>query len=668
MVLGALPAALLRRWWLVAAAAALVAGTVVGFLHERAVPVYSSGSLETLTVELTTAPRISHGKWSDGWYATGSVIAGAPTATVALTGSGAADLVAGDTVTARVRVAPATRPGQAASLRVLSILEVGAATDVTATVRMRMRKVAGDGDAGWLLSGMTLGMDQGLSEGAAQAMQDSGLTHLTAVSGANCAVLLAVMWWVGGWIGLKRGTRVAASAAVLAWFVAVVGPEPSVLRASTMAGLAMAAALVGGRRAAAHLLQVAVIGLLLIDPWLAYSAGFMLSIAATAGLIALIDRGPLAATVAAQVATMPILLALGASVGPQSVVANVLVTPLVAVIPVIGLLSLIAAPLAQLGRWGCEVVLGIAHWDPFGPLAWPTGWPGVVLAAVVCLVILMVGRRRLVPIAAVLIGAVSLTVRLADPWPVADWWLVACDVGQGDGFVLRDGAASIVVDTGPDPQRMDQCLERLGVRDISLLVLTHFHDDHVGGLEGVLQGRLVGQVWISPCREPADTFAEAVPDLAGMNISQPTPGTVASVGSMTVTVVWPQRIIQAGSVPNNASITFVVNAPHGSAAFFGDVEEEAQRAMLNSGAILTADVVKVPHHGSAGFDADLPAAVRPRIALVGVGENSFGHPTPEAVAAWQQVGAQVYTTRDNGDIALTPDGVVTRGVSRSPER
>jgi competence protein ComEC len=90
--------------------------------------------------------------------------------------------------------------------------------------------------------------------------------------------------------------------------------------------------------------------------------------------------------------------------------------------------------------------------------------------------------------------------------------------------------------------------------------------------------------------------------------------------------------------------------------------------MLNSGAILTADVVKVPHHGSAGFDADLPAAVRPRIALVGVGENSFGHPTPEAVAAWQQVGAQVYTTRDNGDIALTPDGVVTRGVSRSPER
>lgn len=664
----ALLAVVVRRWWLAAASLSLVAGVLVGAVHAAAIPEYAQGHSYEMTVRVTQAARISHGQWGDSWYANGKVVAGAAPAAVTIRGDQQVVPDAGDLVTARMRATAATHPGQAASLWLQSAPRIESASGFAPALRDRMRIVAHDTDPGWLLSGMTLGLDQGLSEQAAGDMQDSGLMHLTAVSGANCAVLLVIVWWIGGWLSLPRPPRVALSAAVLAAFVMIVGAEPSVLRAAVMATLALIGALVGGRKAAAHLLQVTVVALLLIDPWLAYSVGFMLSIAATAGLIALLERGPLAATVAAQVATMPILLAVGAPVGPQSVLANVIVTPLAAVIPPLGLISLAMPPVAGLGRQLCEVVLWIAGWDVFGPLPWLGGWPGIGLAAALALVAFAVARSHLIVVAVTLFGVVSLTVRWADAWPPRDWWLVACDVGQGDGFVVRDGPATIVVDTGPDPHVMDACLDRLDVTSISLLVLTHFHADHVGGLAGVLHDRQVSQVWVSPCHDPPDTFQDALPELQGLPTSVPAPGTQAQVAGLHLSVLWPQRIIQAGSVPNNASVSFYLTSTHGTVAFFGDVEQEAQQAILASGAPLQADVVKVPHHGSADFDVDLPAAVRPRIALIGVGNNSFGHPTPEAISAWSAVGAQVYPTQGNGDIALTADGIATRGVSPGPGR
>jgi competence protein ComEC len=561
-----------------------------------------------------------------------------------------------------MRATAASRPGTAAALWLRGAPVVVPAGGWSAAVRERMRDVAGVGDRGWLLSGMSLGLDQGLGPVAQADMRAAGLTHITAVSGANCAMLLVIVDWLCGWLRMRRWARAGVAGVVLAAFVTVVGSEPSVVRAATMAGLALVAGVVGGRRAAAHVLQVSVLVLLLLDPWLAYSVGFMLSVAATAGLVALIQRGPLAATVAAQVATLPILLAIGASVGPRSVLANVLVTPLTAAVPVLGLGALAIPPLAVPGRWLCGLVLAIAGWDSFGPLPWVPGALGVALAAGVSLTVVLLGGRHVVPMAVALVAVVSLTVRLTDRWPPRDWWLVACDVGQGDGFVVRDGEHVVVVDTGPDPTVMDTCLDRLGVRGIDLLVLTHFHADHVGGLGEVVAGRPVGQVWVSPCDEPEDSYAQAWPDLARLPATVPAPGTVVQVGRLDLRVVWPQRIIEAGSVPNNASISFVLTGPSGSVAFLGDVEREAQRAIL-SAADIDTDIVKVPHHGSANFDPALPAAVSARLALIGVGrDNTFGHPAPEAIGAWQASGAQVLTTEDNGDIAVRPDqSVVARG-------
>ena len=177
-----------------------------------------------------------------------------------------------------------------------------------------MRQVAGDTDPGWLLSGMSLGMDEGLAAGPTGHAR-LRLSHLTAVSGRTALCCCCSFTGCAAGCVFPRVPRMICGAVVLVAFVTTVGMQPSVMRAAAMAGLAMLAGLMGGRRAAAHVLQMSVVLLLLLDPWLAYSVGFMLSIAATGGLIALLERGVLAATVAAQVATFPILLAIGGSVG-----------------------------------------------------------------------------------------------------------------------------------------------------------------------------------------------------------------------------------------------------------------------------------------------------------------------------------------------------------------
>jgi len=669
-------AGLVRRWWVAAAGAALVAGVLVAALHAASVEASAlpPGTSHELAVRLSTAPQIRQGLAGPWWTATGQITAGAPRATVSIAGDGTTTARMADTVVARMTVQDPRARGQSSSVRVTGPAEVRQAGGWPARARTIMRQVAGDADAGWLLSGMTLGQDEGLSDAARQDMRSAGLTHLTAVSGANIAILLVAVHWLAGWARVPNTARGVLCGVVLVAFVMTVGSQPSVLRAAVMAGLSLVAALVGGRRAAAHVLQVSAVLLLLVDPWLAYSVGFILSVAATAGLIALIDRGPLAATLAAQMATFPVLVALGSAVGPRTVIANVLAMPLAAAVPILGLAALAlewaglpALLPAAAGRWVCAGVLKIAQWDVLPHLTWVPGWGGVMLAAAVSAAVLVLGRRHIVLVALLLVGVVAVTIRGSAAWPPPDWWIVGCDVGQGDGFVVRSQGHVVVIDAGPDAEVMDGCLARLGVTSIDLLVLTHFHADHVDGLAGVLHGRPVAQVWTTPYLEPAEQYAEAVPLLAALPVATPPPGTTADVGDMQLTVVWPQRVIAAGSVPNNASLAVLIVAPQGRAVFLGDVEPEAQRGLL-AGYDVHADIVKVPHHGSAQFVPDLAARVAADIALVGVGEgNPFGHPAPQAVSAWQQAGARVYTTEDNGDIAITDDReVVIRGSVQPP--
>jgi competence protein ComEC len=244
-----------------------------------------------------------------------------------------------------------------------------------------------------------------------------------------------------------------------------------------------------------------------------------------------------------------------------------------------------------------------------------------------------------------------------------------CDVGQGDGLVLRAGEhAAVVVDAGPDPAAMDDCLDRLEISTVPLLVLTHFHADHVDGVAGVLAGREVGAIEGPALLEPATGVREVEtalgrdPDLASYDVTR-------QVGEVTLQTVWPRpdgTTDPSESAPNNASVVLVVEVAGTRVLLTGDVEPSAQQALARDLAGLRVDVLKVPHHGSRHQDLDWLTSLGARVALVSVGEdNDYGHPAPDLLLALSAAGARVWRTDTAGDVVVVARegevGVVTRG-------
>jgi competence protein ComEC len=442
-----------------------------------------------------------------------------------------------------------------------------------------------------------------------------------------------------------------------------------------------------------------VLALVLVQPVLARSWGFALSVAATAGLLLLLPavrvrlaRWPpmrrlppvivtaLAVTITAQVSTAPLLLVMVGTVGWVAVPANLLAMPAVPIVTVLGLATAALGPLVP----GIASMLGIVA-------AWPAGWiatvaqvgaalpgaqmSGLALAlAAAGVVVLIVGRGSAILRPVVALSLVVSVLAVPFPpsrrgWPPPDWLVIMCDVGQGDAILVRAGPDSaVVVDAGPEPERIDRCLADAGVASIPAVLLTHFHVDHVGGLAGVLRGRQVATVLSTPVRDPVAEATSVDRVLAdhGVRLETVTAGDRRTLPGLSWQVLWPRRRITSGSVPNNASLVLAVEVGGRSLLLAGDIEPEAQAAISVDLRQRAFDVVKVPHHGSRYQAPDFVSWARAPIALVSAGAgNDYGHPAPETLAAWARIGALVGRTDQHGDLAVVESGsglgLVARG-------
>ncbi len=543
-----------------------------------------------------------------------------------------------------------------------------------------------------LLPGLVVGDTSRMDPVLAQRFDQAGMSHLLAVSGTNCSILIGAIVLALRRAAVRPRTVAAVALLALIGFVILARPTPSVVRAAAMAAVALVALALGRERTAVPVLSSAVLALLIWAPQWALDAGFAMSVAATASLVliaprwaqALRDRrappilaeaGAVAA--AASVATLPIIVAIGGPLSAVTVPANMLAEPGVPIATVLGLLVVLVAPLhlgaaqalAGVAALPCRWLIAVA--DRFGglegsALPWPAGAVGAVLLIALIGLLVAAVRRGLGPVLMAAVAAaavVQFPIRATSgAWPPETWSMVACDVGQGDALVLRTGpGAAVVVDTGPEPLAVDGCLRRLGVTDVPLLVLTHLHADHVGGIVGVLHGRQVGQIVTGPLLEPAAGRDAVVAALASVgrpagDLAPAAAGTTARVGDLGLEFLWPRRALRGThSDPNNSSLIIRATIDGMTVLLTGDSEMEQQQAMLDAGLDLRADVLKVPHHGSRFGSERFLAAVRARVAVISVGQpNDFGHPAPALLGAVQRVGiATVLRTDQSGDLALT---------------
>ncbi|MFD8205452.1 ComEC/Rec2 family competence protein [Streptomyces sp. NPDC059695] len=618
------------------------------------------------------------------------------------------------------RLAPPLRPGEpfAAVLKVDGAgppLIVGPPSAVQRTageLRSGLRR-ATEGlapDARALLPGLVVGDTSRVGPELREAFEATDLTHLLAVSGSNLTVVLLLLIGRPGRahqvergglaprLGLSlRVTAVAGGGLTLA-FVIVCRPDPSVLRAAACGLVALLAIGTGRRRSLIPALAAAVLLLVLYDPWLARSFGFLLSVLATGALLTIAPRWSdalrrrrvpdrlaeaLGAALAAQAVCAPVVVVFAGRVSLVSVPANLLAELAVAPATVCGFATLALAAvwmpaaevLARVAGWPAGWIARVARTGadlPGAEVAWPGGWwGGLALALLTALVVL--GARRMPyrgVVGAVLAGLLLLAVvrpvplaRWVTGWPPPGWVLAMCQVGQGDAMVLAAGGDSaVVVDAGPDPVPVDRCLTELGVRRVPLLVLTHFHADHVAGLPGVLRGRAVGAIQTTGLEEPPAqaAFVRRTAAAAGVPLVRAAAGERRRVGALEWRVLWPWGGAEGGvGGPNDASVTLLVRAGGGvSLLLLGDLEPPAQRALARAHPELgPVDVLKVAHHGSAYQDPGLIRAVRPRLALVSTGrDNPYGHPSALTLEALRAGGARVLRTDRDGAVAVVGAG------------
>jgi len=576
-----------------------------------------------------------------------------------------------------------------------------------ATVRDSAREAASGlpDDVRGLTLGMTIGDTAQVPEALDSAMRTTGLTHLTAVSGSHFAIVTLVISWALRRAVRSRLLRGGILAMAMSALAALVLPEPSVLRALTMA-LAVVLGWWWGRPARAiPALSAGVVVLLLVEPGLAGAIGLQLSVVAVLAIVVWSPRlavmlgrfmmMPLARAasvpLAAWLACWPLLVALRPGMGPYAVAANLVSAMAAFPVTVIGLIATLVSLVWPPGGAVLMHIAGVCAWPvvwsarsfaaaPWAWVEWPGGALGVTLAAavVMCLVLATV-TRRLRP--AMRVGAAIVAVVLAGvspAWTVTvrpamdDWRIVVCDVGQGDMMLVRvDEHSAVVIDTGPPGGAGAACLTRYAVTEVSLLVLTHPHADHDGAVIDLADVAYIEQAWVSPAAMTTG-HNDAAADAAslGIPLEVPAPGRTWALSDVSLAVLYPPDSVASASSSseiNDASVTLLIRAGPVTALALGDLEDSGQRQVANAlGGPLVIDLVKIAHHGSASQSTPLADLVTARVAAISVGEgNSYGHPAPETVQLYAARALVVLTTERCGDIALGDDASVASGCPAS---
>ena len=588
-----------------------------------------------------------------------------------------------------------------------------------------------------LAAGILIGLRDRVDRSVAAAFTTAGVSHVVAISGWNIAIVAAAIAALAGRLGRRRRTVVTVIAIVT--YICFAGASPSVLRAGAMAGVVLFARETGRAGRAAAALGWAAALLLLADPRLVADAGFQLSTLATGGLIAWATplsarldrwaggRAPawltesLGVSLAAQAATLPIVLASFGRLALIAPVVNLAIVPLVAPAMAAGIVAMLGAGAVELGA--PEAAGSILAAPAWVALRLIVGIVDVAAAVPLASVSLEPPRGSLVGLGSIVVGGAVVTWwrrrprpavrpatvserpperRSSRPLRIASGILIVTvtvaaavivsrsggtarvsvlDVGQGDAILVEGSRGGrLLVDGGPDPDRLLVELDRRippWDRRIDVLILSHPHEDHVAGLALLLDRYDIGRVFEPGMRGPGPGYA-AWMDRVGDANAHPrlsiAAGDSLRVDDIDLRVLWPIR----GQVPdeppdsgtgiNNVSVVLLGTVGARRFLLAGDVEEEIDPSLLAEG-LPTVDFLKVAHHGSRTATTEaFVSTVRPRVAVASAGAgNPYGHPARSTLDRLSAAGARVYRTDEDGTVSVAFDAT-GMSVRASPRR
>ena len=537
-------------------------------------------------------------------------------------------------------------------------------------------------ERGRLLAGMLMGDVSMLGAESTVTLRRAGLSHTCAASGLHVAVIVGLIAAMARKLNLSRAAAFLLTALLIVLYVMLAGGRSPILRASLLIPVSFAAWLTGSRYHALSALGLILVALILWDPRLTGETSFQLTFAAAYGIILFSGSigdalgaggGGLsrlaACTLAAQLATLPLVVWRFGEISIVATISNMMVIPLMPLLMGSGMVGGIsralnlplAGPLGKLTGFLAGLVLGCSKMlSSPGWAALEVGrfslWAGAAYAALLLAVLRKgVSRRTRRAFLVALLAVVVLACFVRSLGNGHGERAVFFDVGQGDSFLLQsEGGVNVLVDGGESEAVLERKLRRYGVRHLDLIILSHPDEDHVGGLDAALRecsveaimetGSVGGRAYLEWREAVQEEGAVPLKAQAGYHLK---------MGDMDIEVFAPGEEWR-GSSRNQSSLICRLSMNSFSVLATGDAEEEEERSLVGSGKELKADVLKVPHHGGySPCSREFFSKVRMAVAVISVGRgNRYGHPHTDTLEALEESGCHTCRTDRGGDIIV----------------
>ncbi|HWR06801.1 DNA internalization-related competence protein ComEC/Rec2 [Sporomusa sp.] len=565
-----------------------------------------------------------------------------------------------------------------------------------------LQKVMPVNDAA-ILTAVLFGGYQGINKNVLDNFATTGLIHILSVSGAHIALVAGLIRWLGNWLRLGSLTTAILAALVIILYAVMSGLTPPVIRSAVMGLISLIAVVIGRENYAPAALSVTGLGMLVHQPLLLYDISFQLSFGATAGLVFLYQRtldrmpqvpawllGPLAVTLSAQLGVLPLIAWYFNNLPLVSVVANILVLPIIELVIILGLAGVVIYTvlpgmgniifvISSLLIGSVMIITALLAAVPYSSVYIPS----VGLAGSACYYLLLAwvygwrpfhicGPGQLIEqypqrcaLTAILVAGM-MVICVWYPRPLAVHFI---DVGQGDAtLVVTPHGKAVLVDTGGSfgssgfdigERVVAPYLKHYGVTAVDYLILTHGHQDHAGGAAGV-----AGDIRINNVMVAREAYSPAVQALLH------TKPAITIIPAYTGQSFWLDGVLfsidhSVGDAEANRhaisgnEVSSVIRISYGQHSFLitGDLEAPGEATLLTHG-VLPCTVLKVGHHGSkTSSTVPFLEAISPKFAVISVGYgNRFGHPHQETLKRLMAIETLIYRTDKMGAIVFRSDG------------